>query len=105
MDRLDPAVLRRFDWKIQFDYLKPEQAGKLFIRVLAIFQGYTRSRRYAVKVRLSQLSTLMPGDFATVVRQARALGEDYDSDRLMAALEEECRAKQHGVRSVTGFVR
>lgn len=69
MDRLDPAIFRRFDWKVQFDYLKPEQAGKLFIRVLAIFQGYTRSRRYAVKVRLSQLSTLMPGDFATVVRQ------------------------------------
>ena len=96
MDRLDPSVLRRFDWKIQFDYLKPEQAGKLFIRVLAIFQGYTRSRRYAVKVRLSQLSTLMPCDFATVVRQARALGTRYDAEQLLGALEAECRAKARG---------
>ncbi len=30
MDRLDPAVIRRFDVKIQFDYLRPDQAGKLF---------------------------------------------------------------------------
>jgi hypothetical protein len=76
MDRLDPFVLRRFDLKIQFDYLKPDQAGKLFIRVLAIFQGYTRPRRYAesVNVRLSKLSTLAPGDFATAVRQAHVLG-------------------------------
>ena len=71
MDRLDPAVLRRFDLKIQLDFLRPDQAGKLFIRVLAIFQGYTRPRRYAesVKMRLSKLRTLTPGDFATVVRQ------------------------------------
>ncbi|MDN5942133.1 MAG: hypothetical protein L0H94_09650 [Nitrospira sp.] len=76
------------------------------MRVLADLQGYTRPRRSAesMKKRLSQLSTLTPGDFATVVRQARALGEDYDSARLMVALEEECRAKQHGMKSVTGFV-
>ncbi len=106
MDRLDPAVLRRFDLKIQFDYLRPDQAGKLFTRVLAIFQGYTRPRRSAesVKTRLSQLRTLTPRNFATVVCQARALGEDYDSDRLMAALEEECRVKLRGINPVTAFV-
>ena len=54
-------------------------------------------------MQLSTLRTLTPGDFATVVCQARG-GEDYDSDRLMAVLEEECRAKQHGMKSVTGFV-
>jgi SpoVK/Ycf46/Vps4 family AAA+-type ATPase len=107
MERLDPAVLRRFDLKIQFNYLRSDQAEKLFMRVLAEQRGYTRLRRVAesVKTRLSKLSTLTPGDFATVVRQARALGECYDRERLMAALEEECRAKQLGMKSVTGFVR
>ncbi len=78
MDRLDPAVLRRFDLKIQFDYLRSEQAETLFSRVLADLQGYYRPRRLAepVKMRLSKLSTLTPGDFATVVRQARA-GETF----------------------------
>lgn len=105
MDRLDPAVLRRFDLKIQFGYLRLEQAEKLFSRVLANLQGYHRPRRSteSVNVRLSQLRTLTPGDFATVVRQARALGERYDSERLLAALEEECRAKQRGMRPVPGF--
>ena len=81
--------------KIQFDYLRPDQAGKLFTRVLTELRGYTRPRRYAesAHMRLSQSNTLTPGDFATVVRQARALGERYDSERLLAALEEECRAK------------
>jgi hypothetical protein len=105
MDRLDPAVLRQFDLKIQFDYLWHDQAGKLFIRVLAIFQGYTRSRRYAesVKVRLSQLRTLTPRDFATVVRQARALGTRYDVEQLLGALEAECMAKASGGKQVKGF--
>lgn len=32
-------------------------------------------------MRLSKLSTLTPGDFATVVRQARALGTSYDAEQ------------------------
>ena len=105
MDRLDPAVLRRFDLKIQFDYLTPDQAEKLFIRVLADLQGYTRPRRFpeSVHVRLSQLSTLTPGDFATVVRQARTMGTRYDAEQLLGALEAECRAKASGRKQVTGF--
>jgi hypothetical protein len=53
-------------------------------------------------MRLSQLNTLTSGDFAMVVRQARGLGEPYDSERLMVALEEECRAKQPGMKPVAG---
>jgi hypothetical protein len=51
MGRLDPAVLRRFDLKIQCDYLRPDQAGKLFTRVLADLQGYNRSGRLAESVK------------------------------------------------------
>lgn len=39
-----------------------------------------------------------------VVRQAQALGERYDGERLFAALEEECRAKRCGTKLVKGFV-
>ena len=106
VDRLDPAILRRFDLKIQFDYPRPDQAGKLFTRVLADFQGYTRPRRSAesVKVRLSPLRTLTPGGFATTVRQARVIGRRYGTEQLLAVQEEECRTKQRGVKLVTGFV-
>jgi len=105
MDRLDKAV-RRFNLNILFDYLNPAQAGILFSRVVANLQGYARPRRTAesITVRLAQLRTLPPGDFATVVRQARVLGELFDCKRLLVALEEECRAKQPGIKLVTGFV-
>ena len=38
-------------------------------------------------MRLAKLSTLTPGDFATVVRQARALGKRYNAEQLLGALE------------------
>lgn len=106
MDRLDPAVLRRFDLKIHFGYLKQEQAEAMFSEILAEFQGTPQPQRCtdSVKLRLSKLDTLTPGDFATVVRQARAMGKTYDSERLVAALEEECRAKLRGMNAVKGFV-
>ena len=55
-------------------------------------------------MRLSQLRALTPGGFAIVILPARVLGELFDSERLLVALEEECRAKQLGVKLVTGFV-
>jgi hypothetical protein len=84
-------VHRRLDLKIQFHDLKPEQSETLFSRVLADLQGYYRPRQRAesVKMRLTKLCTLTPGDFTTVVRQARALECCYDAKRLIEALEEE----------------
>ncbi len=106
MDRLDQAVLRRFDLKISFGYLKPEQAEQLFSHVLTDLQGNEQPGflEDSVKLRLAKLNTLTPGDFATVVRQARALGTRYDSERLLVALGDECQAKQRGMKPVTGFV-
>lgn len=105
MDRLDPAVLRRFDLKVLFDYLRPNQAEKLFTCALANFQGYNRPGRLAdsIKSRLSTFRTLTPGDFVTIVRQARALGTRYDAEQLLCALEAECRGKERGVKRVRGF--
>jgi SpoVK/Ycf46/Vps4 family AAA+-type ATPase len=106
MDRLDPAVLRRFDLKIHFGYLKQEQAEMLFSQVLADLQGNDRQEPLAdsVKLRLARLDTLTPGDFATVVRQARPLGTRYDAERLLSALEAECRTRVAGDKHVPGFI-
>ena len=105
MDRLDSAVLRRFDLKVQFDYLRTNQAEKLFARALADFQISNRPGRLSasIKTRLAKLHTVTPGEFATVVRQAQALGTRYDADLLLAALETECLAKTNGGKPVRGF--
>jgi SpoVK/Ycf46/Vps4 family AAA+-type ATPase len=99
MEGLDQAALRRFDLKVKFDYLKPEQAAELL-------------RRYCIDLSLSapspgdlsrikSLTTLTPGDFAAVVRQHRfrPLGS---VPAIVSALEAECALKQ-GTKRAIGF--
>jgi SpoVK/Ycf46/Vps4 family AAA+-type ATPase len=102
MDSLDHAVLRRFDLKISFGYLKPEQAWKMFLQ--SFDDGMKDSRLVdALQQRLSRLTNLTPGDFATAIRQSRVMGKQYDAEELLRALEEECRAKHRGTKPISGF--
>ena len=102
VDVLDPASLRRFDLKVRFDYLTSEQAEAVFTRVLtksgAPMRPDTDTRR-----RLAALGTLTPGDFATVTRQAKALGEILDARWLIEGLEAECAVKSAHIGRGIGF--
>ena len=69
MDNLDPASLRRFDLKMEFTYLKPEQASKLFISECENI-GLNKISNDDTK-KIKSLSLLTPGDFAAVFRQNR----------------------------------
>ena len=99
MDQLDPAALRRFDLKVRFDYLRPEQAWIMFqdaARRLSI------KEEGSVKPRIASLALLTPGDFATVIRQAR-MSRPKDAGELLARLEAECQAKPDYRRKAIGF--
>jgi SpoVK/Ycf46/Vps4 family AAA+-type ATPase len=99
MDQLDAAALRRFDLKVRFDYLRPEQAWIMFqdaARRLGIESDV------AMKGCLSSLSILTPGDFATVLRQAR-MNRPRDSRDLLCRLEAECQVKPDHRRKPIGF--
>lgn len=105
METLDAAVLRRFDLKIRFGYLRPEQAWALVRETLA-YHGVpdlSQDTAAACRRRLAALTTLTPGDMATVLRQARILDQEITYDGVLAALEEECQAKLQGRKPVTGF--
>lgn len=105
MDELDPAVLRRFDLKIQFRYLTAEQAFTLFVLALASTRKPGEEFRVPcwVEARLDRLTTLTPGDFTTVLRQGRLLGVRDEAETLLAALEAECRAKDEQTTRRVGF--
>ncbi len=105
MEDLDPAVLRRFDLKIRFDYLTAEQTLTLFVIALVSDRepGDAVMVSASVQERLARLTTLTPGDFVTVLRQARLLGRRYSAEELLAALEAECRVKDGNTTRVTGF--
>ncbi|WP_103644689.1 AAA family ATPase [Campylobacter concisus] len=68
IDNLDKACLRRFDLKLEFGYLLPEQARNLFKKECALLK--VKFDENASK-KVSSLGLLAPGDFASVRRQAK----------------------------------
>jgi len=92
--------MRRFDLKVRFDFLQADQAWVMFqdaARALGI------AADAAVKPGLQALRVLTPGDFATVVRQAR-LNRPQDAREVLARLEAECRLKPCQGRKAIGFM-
>lgn len=68
IDNLDKACLRRFDLKLEFGYLLPEQARNLFKKECALLKVKFDED---TSKKVSSLGLLAPGDFASVRRQAK----------------------------------
>ena len=82
-EHLDPATLRRFDFKLRLAYLAPDQA-------MAAFRNFFDLEP---PLEVQALSSLTPGDFAVVRRRAEVLGKLGDAKSIAAMLREECDAK------------
>ncbi|WP_169975956.1 MULTISPECIES: ATP-binding protein [unclassified Campylobacter] len=89
IDRLDKASIRRFDMKIEFGYLKPKQAQKLFMKECELL-GLKVSK--FIKDRLLNFSLLTPGDFAAVLRSNK-FSPIKDADDFINRLNEEIKHK------------
>ena len=103
METLDQASLRRFDLKIKFDYLKPEQNWTLFKQTLQDYQETERELDTWEKT-IRSLQGVTPGDFATVARQNRFSGKPLDAKALLKGLEREIKFKQYGAFKGIGFI-
>jgi SpoVK/Ycf46/Vps4 family AAA+-type ATPase len=101
MDSIDPAALRRFDLKLQFTYLQPQQAWQLLKNCAATI-GLPEPGQ-AHKTDMASMHALTPGDFATVTRQSR-FQPFADLSALCAALAAECAARKDAPRRPIGFV-
>ena len=101
MDALDPAVLRRFDVKLRFDWLTAAQAAALATEHLALLGLPPLDATQLA--RLQQLKVLAPGDFAAIARRYR-FAPFVHAEAWLQALAEECRLKAplYGKRSI-GF--
>jgi SpoVK/Ycf46/Vps4 family AAA+-type ATPase len=102
MDALDPASLRRFDFKVKLDYLEGKQAWVLFKEVLKD-QGLPVPESQFISAQISRLDNLTPGDFATVVRQSRLIAEGLTADGLYQGLLKESRFKADARPRQIGF--
>lgn len=89
--RLDPAVQRRFLFKVEFRAMTAAQKREAFARAFAV----------PAPASLDRLDPLTPADVALVARKAAVLGET-DADTLAAMLAAEVAAKP-GARRRIGF--
>ncbi|GBU10119.1 hypothetical protein AwWohl_12570 [Gammaproteobacteria bacterium] len=101
MDRLDPAVMRRFDFKIKFDYLKLEQARSLFIKQCHILK-FDKPTATDFE-RLAKIKTITPGDFAISTRQAR-MKFISSSTEIIQQLENDNLIKNKAQNNHIGFL-
>ncbi len=107
METLDAATIRRFTFKLQFDYL--DAAGKLAFYQRVLSDLCPEPMNEPAKRRLTTIADLTPGDFATV-RQAMyylspSNGNDVTHAELLSALEQETEAKRQGGTRNFGFGR
>jgi SpoVK/Ycf46/Vps4 family AAA+-type ATPase len=106
MDHLDSAALRRFDFKIRFNYLDFDQSWSFFNRLLGMHQSqpFAAINVAGYETRLKRLSQLTPGDFATVERRAKVLAEPLTPETLMAGVEQEHAIKTRHQGRAIGFI-
>lgn len=88
-DKLDKAVLRRFDVKLECGYLRTEQA-------LTLFKQALKTKRITKQsiAALSQLHNLTPGDFAILARRQRFNPAQMNQQSAVALLVQESQRKR-----------
>jgi transitional endoplasmic reticulum ATPase len=99
LEALDPASLRRFDLKVEFDYLRADQVEALLVsqcRLLGLPEPGTGLREEARRLRGAT-----PGDFAAVARRHR-FDPLASGEALLAAVREEI-GHRDPVRASIGF--
>lgn len=101
MDNLDKASLRRFDLKLEFDFLKPVQSWNMFV-------SYCKDLKLdkpptSLKRAIESLRYLTPGDFAAVIRQNR-FRPITDVKDFIQRLEDEIAVKKIYNGNVMGFL-
>ena len=96
MDNLDAAIMRRFTFKLQFDYLEGDGKRLFFERMFK-----TRLSE-AEATRLAEITNLAPGDFRTVRQSLYYLGGTVTNAMRLSELEKESSLKKGASRRI-GF--
>ncbi len=97
IETLDPAILRRFQFRVEFLPMRCEQSIEAFTIVFGRTPGADE------REELRELSGLVPADFANVVRQLKFFEgkEDANPTRL---LRKELESRQGSMPRSIGFI-
>lgn len=102
LEKLDPASLRRFAFKLKFDYLTPIQCWAMYRREFARLGGDLGTAT-VWEPAVRRLDRLTPGDFAVAAGQYELLGASPTAGDFYGQLRAECAAKEGKGRPI-GFV-
>jgi MoxR-like ATPase len=91
---LDKASLRRFLLRLNFDYLRPDQAALLFRRSFGL----------EPPAALARLDRLTPADFSQIKRRSAVLDLALETAAVMGMLASETDGRDSLTRAV-GFKR
>lgn len=100
-ENLDEASLRRFDFSLNFGYLKPESAQLLFVQLCESF-GISATEESLSE--LARLTNLTPGDF-TQLRRAEAIYSSSSASELVSKLRSSVALKRNSSGNQIGFLR
>lgn len=101
MDHIDQAALRRFDLKVRFHYLQPQQCRQLLISHCR--QNKLKPPSHHLIAQAQALSNATPGDFANAARQHR-FRPFRTASEFLAAVQKECTIKEHHGDRPIGFI-
>lgn len=102
LEKLDQASLRRFAFKVKFDFLTASQRWEMFKNELARLGGKPDSAG-DFEQRVRGLEKLTPGDFSVAARQFDVMDIEVSPGELFQQLQEECKIKE-GSSCKIGFV-
>jgi SpoVK/Ycf46/Vps4 family AAA+-type ATPase len=102
MEKLDQASLRRFAFKVKFDFLNPGQRWEMFMREYQRLGG-NESNVGDWERQVKDINKLTPGDFSVAARQFSILDIPVTAAELYRQLREECRVKG-GATGKIGFI-
>ena len=101
LDGVDPAALRRFDYKIKIDYMRSDQARMMLSQHLHAW-GIDLNPTHCSWGDLKNLDRLTPGDFSVVTRRHNLVGFT-NAEAVIEALRAE-QAMKSGLSRRIGFV-
>ena len=85
-NRLDKALARRIDFKLNFEYLSSKQ-------VLTLYEENFGKCSTSIKEKLTKLTNLAPGDFTVIARQRRMSKKPLNDSNNLEILTEENNRK------------
>lgn len=100
--RMDIASMRRFDFRVGFDYLTIQQAAVLFTDLCEL-AGIPSPEEATLMEWLAGMTKLTPGDFHVLARQVRIRRHARSAEQLLRDLRKECAYKESAERPI-GFL-